>query len=253
MKNIAIIVQARTGSSRMPNKMLESFYNDTPLLEVILERIKIESINLPIIVATTDSQRDDVIEKIAIKLGIDYYRGSENDVLARFIGAAERFGVQKIIRLCADNPLIDTSAINILAQTLLDSNGLDYLAYSTSEGVPTIKTHYGFWAEGTTINTLKKIEKLTDDKLYHEHVTNYIYANPKEFSIKLLPIDKTIDSNNKIRLTIDTKQDFENIKILYSELMLGKTSYTALEIVEYIEKNPRFYDAMIDEIKKNIK
>ena len=169
---ITFIIQARSGSTRLPNKILLPFYNGKSILDLMLE--KLSSINgTNILVATTTNMKDDAVVNIAKKYNIAYFRGSENDVLNRFISAAEQYNAQKIIRVCSDNPFLDINSIKKLIETINENPSADYISFNIN-GIPSIKTHYGFWTEYVTLNTLKKIRDLTDEPLYHEHVTNYI-------------------------------------------------------------------------------
>ena len=84
-----IIIQARCGSSRLPNKMVLPFYQSQSILSILLSRLKKKITSTPIIVATTTNLKDDLITTICKQHNIPYYRGSENDVLQRFIDAAE--------------------------------------------------------------------------------------------------------------------------------------------------------------------
>ena len=249
MDNISIIIQARTGSTRLPNKMIKPFYEDKSLLEIIITRLK--EVGIPIIVATTTNNNDDSIEKIAHTLSVDVFRGNENDVLARFIEAAKKFNVTKIIRVCADNPLLDIKGLVYLKNSFTKSE-VDYWCYSTTENLPTIKTHYGFWAEGVTLDALLNVKKSTSDLLYREHVTNYIYSHADQFSIHNEHINPNVEKN-KVRLTIDTQQDFELIKTIYSELIHDDIELNALEITTYIANKPNWLKIMEKEIHLNSK
>lgn len=249
MNNISIIIQARTGSTRLPNKMIKTFYEGKSLLEIIIKRLK--KVEIPIVVATTTNENDDLIEKIALNQNVNAYRGDENNVLSRFVDAAEKYNVSKIIRVCADNPLLDIDALIHLKNKFLNSS-VDYWCYSTSENTPTIKTHYGFWAEGVTLETLKKVQNLTSEKLYQEHVTNFIYAYPNLFSIHFETIHPEVEKN-KTRLTIDTQQDFELISKIYSDLIDKNIELNALEISNFISENSEWLDIMEYEIIKNSK
>ncbi len=112
-----IIIQARTGSTRLPNKMILPFYNGKGILQILLERIKKKYNNqYTIILATTTNKNDEKIAEIGEKTGVEIYRGSENDVLKRFINAALSYNIFGIIRVCADNPLLDVNHIENLIQ-----------------------------------------------------------------------------------------------------------------------------------------
>ncbi|MEA4994965.1 MAG: glycosyl transferase family 2 [Petrimonas sp.] len=249
MSQIFIIIQARTGSKRLPNKMIKSFYNDKSLLEITIERLK--SLNIPIIVATTKEKNDDAIESIAISKDVLVFRGDENDVLSRFIEAATKFNVEKIIRICADNPLLDLSSILDLKNSFTESN-VDYWCFATHDKTPTIKTHYGFWGEGVTINALKRIKELTSENLYREHVTNYIYTHPDKFSIHYEIINPIIE-RNKLRLTLDTKNDFELIRKIYSDITNNKIIINALNVSNFVLNRKDWLEIMENEIKLNAK
>ena len=170
-----IIVQARLGSTRLPQKMSRRFYAEDSLLSYLLKRL-LKS-KYPVYVATSTAEADKEIVAIAEQLGIPSFRGSEQDVLQRFIDAASHFHLDKIIRVCADNPFISIEDLDLLGE-MLDAGTEDYVCFKTSQGIPTIKTHYGFWGEGVTLNSLKNVAKWSKEKMDHEHVTIYIYSNP---------------------------------------------------------------------------
>ena len=109
--NIGIIIQARMGSTRLPGKILKQFYGNKTLLETILDNLhKIKQAK--IIVATSVSTNDDKLEEFLKDKNEIVYRGSEKDVLERFIKAAEENEVDGIIRICSDNPFLDWHGVN---------------------------------------------------------------------------------------------------------------------------------------------
>ena len=247
-----IIIQARTGSKRLPQKMILPFYKEMGILETILIRLIKAKLNVPIILATTHNPKDSCLKDIAKKHGITVFRGNEENVLERFIKAAEAYNIQKIIRICADNPFLDIPALKYQIDDFSSKKG-DYWCYCKHDYTPTIKTHYGFWAEGVTLKALNQINALSNEKLYQEHVTNYIYSNPKKFTIHFETIDKEIETTNKIRLTVDTKNDFENAKEIYSELINNNIPIIAKQVIKYVSTRPTWIKIMKNEIKNNIK
>lgn len=253
MNNWGIIIQARTGSTRLPRKMVLPFYNNKGIIEILVERLKKNiPANIQIIVATTDNERDDIIADAAQQAGCEVFRGSENDVLGRFIAAAEQYGTDRIIRVCADNPFIDMNGIMTLIDYMSRHEEFDYVTFAKANGTPVMKTHYGFWAEAVTINALKKVAELTDDKLYHEHVTNYIYANKDIFNIHFINIPEELDRNNRLRLTLDTQEDFDMQKEIFAKVM-EKGGICMDNVMKVIEENPQYYDAMEKQIIRNSK
>lgn len=248
---LGLIIQARLGSTRLPKKMVLPFYEDKGVLELIIEKIINQVPLYKLIVATTSSPLDDDLVKICRKLNVNFYRGSESNVLKRFIKAAEENGFSKIIRICADNPFIDIERLQHLIN-ILETNDLDYCSYKTSEGKPTILTHYGFWAEGVSLKALKKVNELTTDAFYLEHVTNFIYKNPELFKIQFIGIDPEIEKHKNIRMTLDTIEDFNSLKEIYSESLNKKINNTA-DLVNLVCSNKNWTDRMQLEIEKNSK
>lgn len=251
MDSLKIIIQARTGSTRLPAKMILPFFEGKGILELLLLRIKKAGLAESVIVATTTDSRDDVICDIAKKIGIKSYRGDENDVLDRFIQTGKNYQATKIIRVCADNPFLDMLALKNLI-TIGSESSMDYISYCTSNNLPTIKTHYGFWAEYVTLEALEKVSTRTDDKLYHEHVTNYIYTHPEQFKIQLIPIS-TLLENRKIRLTIDTLTDFQMQQTIYKAVYNKNPDFKITDIVDYLDLHPNLYSVMNEMIIANQK
>lgn len=252
MSEIKIIIQARTGSTRLPQKMILPFYEENGIFSLILKRLTSAINKEDIILATSTNVNNDVLEDIAKSYGVNCFRGSENDVLQRFIDAANKFNATKIIRVCADNPFLDVDYLNFLMDNFKKSD-YDYMSFMTSKGTPTIKTHYGFWAEAVTLNALEKVKSMTDENLYHEHVTNFIYANPNDFNIKFFNIPEEIDSHDDIRLTIDTKVDFDIQKEIFNIIYKNNPSFNASDVLAFLNENQQYMKIMRDEILKNQK
>ena len=135
---LSIIVQARTGSTRLPGKMVKTFYNGMSLLEILINNLK--KVGVPIIVATTLNTNDDFIADIANGQNVSVFRGDENNVLNRFHEAAKQFNVAKIIRVCSDNPLIDIDSLLHLKNSF-ENRDADYWCFYTRDFTPTINTH----------------------------------------------------------------------------------------------------------------
>jgi spore coat polysaccharide biosynthesis protein SpsF (cytidylyltransferase family) len=250
MNTIGIIIQARLGSKRLPGKMILPFFNEKGIFELITEKIKKDFPDFKIVVATSTNTIDNELENMCNKLAIKCFRGSENNVLDRFINAAESNGISKIIRICADNPFLNMVELHKLVDKATESTA-DYISFQTSENKPTITTHYGFWAEVVTIEALRKVQNLTTDILYQEHVTNFIYANPQLFNIRLITIPKEVEQNEEIRMTLDTQQDFNLLKEIYSEN--SNFNQSPKELIDIVTKNQNWLDQMKKQILKNQK
>ena len=252
---ISIIIQARTGSTRLPNKMLLPIYGNKTILEIIISNLLNYFSKEQIIVATTTNINDDAIEKLALNLQVNCFRGNEENVLDRFIKAADYFKVKNIIRVCADNPLLQANMVKLLAVNFLEKNDkLDYLSFAFPDGTPIIKSHIGMFAEAVTIIALKKVASLTTDKLYCEHVTNYMYAHLVDFKIDFLELPDELKNRKDIRLTIDTKEDFETMKdIIGNNCSDINNEISISQILNYIDNNNYLLKSMTNEIERNSK
>lgn len=250
--NPKIIIQARIGSTRLPKKMILPFYESQGIFSILLQRISKRINKSDIILATSVNAENDILDNIAKENEVACFRGSENDVLQRFIDAAEHYNSNMIIRVCADNPFLDINCLEKLYHEFANFQ-CDYLAFKTSEGIPTIKTHYGFWAEAVRIDALKRIKFLTDENLYHEHVTNYIYSHPNEFKIVLNSIPQEIEKNHNLRLTIDTEKDFEIQKEIFDHIYRDNKDFSCQDVCKYLINNQKYFTIMKEEILKNQK
>lgn len=247
--NTAIILQARTGSTRLPNKMLTPFVNNKTLLEFIINRLKSIFTNEQIIVATSQATEDKKICAIAYHCDVRCFQGDENNVLKRFIDTAKFFKIDKIIRVCADNPFISPHHIQVLIDKIENSHK-DYISFQYKDGTPSIKSHAGLFAEATTLKTLERIGELTNDKFYREHVTNFIYENPTLFKIEFVSVPHVLEQNKEIRLTIDTEEDFLTAKKLSKTLPNG---YSIEELVNTVINDKAILKSMQQQILKNSK
>jgi spore coat polysaccharide biosynthesis protein SpsF len=250
-----IIIQARTGSNRLPNKVLLPFYNDLSILDIIINRLKDNKHKLKIIVATTTNIEDNNIEDLAIKNKVLHFRGSENNVLERFIKCAEEYNANYVIRVCADNPFILTDFIDDLIDISCDYKNIDYISFKNDENIPVIKTHLGLFAEFVSLNAIKRVAEQTSDNLFLEHVTNYIYTNENTFNIKLISLPNLLINRNDLRFTCDTIDDFNMLKKLYEEYVSTfKSNNIVIEnLLSIVDKNHEYLNVMlkgINEFKK---
>lgn len=245
-----IIIQARTGSKRLPNKMLKAFCESPTLLDFILNRFIHAGLNVPVFVATTVNKEDDkIVEIVENYNGIEVFRGSEENVLERFVHCGMQFKLKNIIRICADNPLIDIPSVKKLVSEVQKSDD-DYVAYYVGK-VPSIMTHFGFWGEGVKLETLNCVLNQTTQKQDLEHVTKYIYHHENQFKIKKIQLPKLFQENENIRLTIDTPDDFKLVEKICTEVI--ETEMTASEIVDRLSNYPELLSRMKSEIVNNKK
>lgn len=238
------------GSSRLPNKVLLPFCDDKCILDLLVEKLN-RIPNSQIIIATSDNLNNDVIEDFCHKHNIHCFRGSENDVLQRFIDASETYCAKRIIRVCSDNPFLELLSIQRLVDKAVNSSA-DYISFNVN-GNPSIKTHFGFWTEYVTIDALKRIKEFTSESLYHEHVTNFIYTHPELFSIEWIDGPECLKGRVDIRLTCDTINDFKNSQEIYRDLCESNPYPTIDQIVNYLDFHKDYLTKMIEQINCNSK
>lgn len=248
--NFGIIIQARLGSTRLPRKILREFYGGKTLLETVISNLQ-KVVDTKIIVATSVNPNNDVLETFLNERNITVFRGSEDDVLGRFIGAAEANGIDGIVRICSDNPFLDWRGVAALIEKSKTSDA-DYIGYRINE-TPSIRTHFGFWGEYVTLAALKRVAAATDEKPAHEHVTIHIYTHPKDFKCDWIECPDFLRNRNDIRLTVDNIEDFENAQEVYKTLIEVNPDFGLKDVVAYIDGHIELRDSMKKMIENNQK
>ncbi len=209
MKNTVAIIQARMGSKRLPGKMLKKI-NSFSVMEWVFKRVLQSKRINKIILATTNLKKDEVLVKIAKKYKIDFFRGSEKDVLGRFFKAATKAKATNIIRICGDCALIDSQELDKLVKIFYSKN-CDYVC--NHENKLNSKYADGFGAEMFSYKILSKLNKIANKKNDREHVTTFIWKNLSKFKIFAIPAPKSLSYPN-LRFFINTKRDFLKMKNL---------------------------------------
>ena len=246
--NEIIIIQARLSSTRMPGKVLLPIWSNKCILDLQLGKLK--KLNVPMILATTTNNCDDNLVRWAKDNDIEIFRGSEENVLDRFVDCANHHVAKNIIRVCSDNPFIQTNGIRDFISQL--EEGADYVSFVGGDNVPTIKQHWGLFVEGVSLKALLKskheLKNNPQSHFYCEHVTNYIYGHPDRFNLRLSFAPEIIKNRFDLRFTIDTSEDFKNMKRLLG-LINGNVSLPLKSLVKVVDQNLELKKVMNDGIK----
>lgn len=246
-RRIGIVIQARISSTRFPGKVLAKI-DGTPLVVHIYNRLRILK-GVPIIIATTTNAVDDQLVNVLKEKNIYYFRGSENDVLERFIQCAEAYHITHIVRVCADNPFLDLEYLERLLIKWNENPVSDYISYKYANR-PVILAHFGIFAEIVKLSALEKVKALfPHEKNYLEHVTQGVYMNPTIFSVELIDLDTELQKYEGIRLTIDTKEDFRRV----SYLMKTEKAKHFQELAESILQQEKLLNEMKGTISRQPK
>lgn len=230
---IAIIIQARMSSIRLPGKVLKKIKGKT-LLEILVERLRhCKKIN-KIIIATTTNKKDLAIVELAKKINCPYFVGDENDVLDRFYQVAKKFRVDIIVRITGDCPFHDPKLVDdIIGFYLKNKDKYDYVS---NVDPPTFPDGLDLWV--FPFRTLERAWKEAKLKSEREHVCPYIWKNPHLFRIG--HYESNIDYSD-LRWTVDDATDFEFIKKVFEGLYQERCIFGMEEILDFLEKNPELY------------
>lgn len=233
--NVVCIMQARTGSTRLPGKVLKKICGKT-VLEHDIDRLKrVKNIN-KIVIATTELEKDNVIVEEANRLKVGFYRGSEDDVLSRYYYAAMENDANIVVRVTSDCPLIDSEVTERIIQYYLDSSQkYDYVSNTIDRTYPR-----GLDTEVFSFKSLQKAFDEGESQREREHVTPYIWRNTGLF--KLAQYKNDVDYSN-LRWTLDTVEDFELINKIYMSLYREKMEYFDMkDILDLYKKHPELYE-----------
>lgn len=248
--NIGIIIQARLGSTRLPGKILKEFYGKETLLEILLKNL--HKAGVKVVIAVPDNESNDKLEDFLKEKGEIVFRGSEDDVLFRFIKAAEENNIDGIVRICSDNPFLDWRMLIQLIEEASKSDA-DYIGFRINKK-PSILTHFGFWGEYVTLSSLKKVFATTPlGSPAHEHVTYHIYTHPDEYNCEWIDCPDFLQGREDIRLTIDTPEDMYNAQNVYKSLMETSINFTLEDVVKYLDQHPCIKESMMSTISMNVK
>lgn len=222
-----IFIQARMGSTRLPNKVMRPIM-DQPMLHYLLERVKRVKNAKSITVLTTQLPADDLIAECAHHEKVGCFRGSSENVLERFHQAAQQS--KAIIRLTADCPLIDPELIDEMITYYLEER-VDYLSNTMMRTYPR-----GMDIEIFSYQALDKAYKCVSSPEEKEHVTLYMYRHPEQFVLKNIASKVDLSS---YRLTVDTLEDFKLIEHIFNALYPENPHFSLKEIIRFLEEHPK--------------
>ncbi|MBL7797769.1 MAG: glycosyltransferase family protein [Saprospiraceae bacterium] len=234
MKKIVTVVQARTGSSRLPGKVLLDLLGQ-PLLLRMLERVRAASPAGIVVVATTTDPSDDPIEALCAQHGVPCYRGSVHDLLDRHYQAGLLFGADAVAKIPSDCPLIDPAVIHRVFQFFLENN-FDYAGNLHPATYPD-----GNDAEIMSMPALHKAWTEAGRPLEREHTTPYFWENPHLFSVGNITWETGLDYSMSHRWTIDYPEDFAFIRTVYEHLYPKNPHFSLQDILDLTDQHPDIF------------
>lgn len=222
------ILQARVSSTRLPGKVLMDLVG-RPMLMRQIERIRRARRLDALVLATSTDPSDDALADLAENGGIDLYRGSLSDVLARYVGAAREAGADIVVRLTGDCPLADPDVIDALVARHV-AVGADVTTNTVEATFPD-----GLDAEVVEFSALAAAAAEAQLKFEREHVTQFFYRRPERFKIEHL---KQAQDLSALRWTVDNPSDFEFVATVYGVLYETNPSFTTRDVLALLAARP---------------
>ena len=222
---IGCIVQARMGSTRLPGKVIMKIENNDTMIDFVIHQLQFSKTLNKIIIATTTLSEDDQIINSLDQKQINFFRGSDQNVLTRFYDCAKFYSLDVIVRITSDCPLIDPQIVDQLIKKFLEGD-CDFV----SAGFPRTFPQGSADIEVFSFKTLEKVWLEAKKSSDREHVCTYFYNNPKKFKIKKVP--NTSDYSN-FKWSVDRENDLKFVK----------------EIVKRIPQRPILTDYILNLLK----
>jgi len=233
---VGIIVQSRTGSSRLPAKVMMKADDEFLMIDYVINQLKHSKLHDEIVIATTDLKRDDVIFDHVTNRNIPCFRGDEKNVLERHYQCAKKYAFSTIVRIPSDKPLIDPTIVDSVIEKF-QSNSYDYISNfavdvnNNNRFIPSYPS--GTEVEIFSFTALETAWKDASSEDEKEHVTPYIYSNPEKFNILTLKSEKDL---SQFRWALDYENDLKLIRIIISKIQ--KRPILMNDILELFEQEP---------------
>jgi spore coat polysaccharide biosynthesis protein SpsF len=229
---VVIVVQARTGSTRLPGKVLMPAAGAT-LLQRMLERVRSAVTADEVVVATTELAADDAIAGLAHRLDLPCVRGHATDLLDRHLLAARLHEADVVVKIPSDCPLIDPVTIDRVIGAYLGSDRAHYVSNLHPASWPD-----GFDVEVMSYAALETAGREAERPLDREHTTPYLWDNPHRFVVENVTWGRGWDASKTYRLTLDHREDYEVIRALYDELWSPIRHFTLDDILDALAGRP---------------
>ena len=224
------ILQARCSSSRLPVKVLAPLAG-APMIVRQIERLKRAERIDRLVLATSDDASDDALARVAVAQGIDVFRGSLDDVLARFIGALDAFGpAEQVVRLTGDCPLADPAVIDATIAHVTAA-GVDY-----GSNTPPHRTFpKGLDVEVMTADALRAAAARASTPEEHEHVTWGLHQHPELYRLSFL---SQAAEEGDVRWTVDFPHDYDFVAAVYDALYPTNPAFTSDDVRAFVRGRP---------------
>jgi len=219
------LVAVRLKSSRLPRKALLDLAG-RPLIQRLHERLQGSATLSEIVWCTSTHPQDDPLEELAHAIGANCFRGSELDVIGRFLGAVDRFGGDVAVRITGDNPLTDPQLLDLMVRAHLEQGA----EYSYNDELPR-----GTRSEVISVAALRRCHELVQDPDASEYMT-LMLRRPDHFRVLRAPTDRPDLRRPELRLTVDTPQDYAVLRALFEAF--GGAPPALPEVLAWLDSHP---------------
>jgi spore coat polysaccharide biosynthesis protein SpsF (cytidylyltransferase family) len=219
---VAAVVQARTGSTRLPGKVLREV-GGKPLLAYLLERLEHAALIDAVVVATSDDPSDEAVAGFCSTWGVECHRGQLGDVAGRILGAARARDVDAFVRISGDSPLLDQSLVD-RAVALLRDTGNDIATNVHPRTFP-----HGQSVEAFRTDAFARGYEVMRNDFDLEHASPFFYRHENDFRIASFEHHPDISGS---RLVVDTQDDLETFSRIVSVMERPHWDYALEEVLE---------------------
>lgn len=243
---VIAVVQARTGSTRLPGKVMKKICGK-PMLLLMLERLSHSKLIDKIVVATTTNPNDDALYNMVKENNYEVFRGSELDCLDRHYQVGKKFHADYICKITSDDPLIDPVLTDkTINYFLKNSEKFDYVSNVHPPTFPD-----GLDVEITHMSILEEAWKNATDSNDREHTTTFIWSNPSKFKIGNYINEDEKNLFVTDRWTVDYPEDFEFVKAVFEELYKEKKIFLMDDILILLTNKPEIRSINQKFVSKN--
>ncbi|MCK5232519.1 MAG: glycosyltransferase family protein [Desulfobulbaceae bacterium] len=239
-RKIVASIEARMTSTRLPGKVLKTVGDGKSLLQILIERLQRSLYIDEIVVATTTNDTDNPIEDLCRQIGVAVFRGSENDVLSRVVGAVASIKGDIIIEITGDCPLMDPLVVDYVVEAFFEH--YPRYDYVCNTGLGNLHHHVvpiGMDVQVFSYKDLYKISNITTDPDDREHVSLFFYRDgKKKYSLLNVDIPGKWQRDYSVRLTVDTGEDFQAVSAIYDHLVKLKDDFSLEEILNFCDAHP---------------
>lgn len=228
---IVTVVQARTTSTRLPNKIMLPVV-DKPLITRMMERLLRSRLAGTVVMAITTDTEDDPLETLCLNEGFECFRGHPLDLLDRHYQAALKYQADIVLKIPSDCPLIDPSIIDQVIEVFLEGE-YDYVS----------NLHPGTWPDGNDVEVmpfaaLEKAWQEASKNFEREHTTPFLWERPDRFKIQNVSWETGLDYSMSHRWTIDYEEDYHFIKTIFEKLLPENPAFTTRDVLDLLDAEP---------------